>query len=248
MKLLTQNTKLKKNPVYNTWGLDLAPHKLSGYNVCQFAGVCAQVCVGEHSGMNKMPVAKRAKIKRTKRFFEDRVNFMSDLHSDLKKLNESNDSRQCCVRLNVDSDLPWEVIDPTLFQYKNIIFYDYCKSIVRALKYVNGNLPENYHLTYSWNENSDKRKVNQLLSKGGRINMVLSVPYKGSNLLPVPKNITIASKTWPVIDGDLTDERIPQNDGKSKIVVVRAKFKKSRIQEFVDKKFFVPVINGITRV
>jgi hypothetical protein len=247
MKILTQNIKLKKNPVYNTWGLDLAPHKLSGYNVCQFAGVCSQVCVGEHSGMNKMPVAKQAKINRTKRFFEDRANFLADVHYDLDKINNSKDPRQACVRLNVDSDLPWEIIDPTLFQYKNIIFYDYCKSIKRALDYVNGNMPKNYHLTYSWNEKSDVRKVNKLLSSGGRINMVLDIPYRADNLIPVPKTVNIGTKTWKVIDGDLTDERIPQNDGKSKVVVVRAKFKKSRIQEFVDKKFFVPVINGIVK-
>lgn len=248
MKILTQNSKLKKNPVYNTWGLDLAPHKVSGYNVCQFAGVCAEVCVGLHSGLNKMPAAKAAKIRKTKLFFEDRKNFLEQVHHDLNNLNKSKDPRKVCVRLNVDSDLPWEIIDPTIFKYENITFYDYCKSPARALKYVNGEMPANYHLTYSWSEKSDVRKVNKILSNGGRINMVLNIPYKKSNLLPIPKTVKIGTKTWKTVDGDLTDERIPENDGKGKAVIVRAKFKQARIQEFVDKGFFVPVKKGIVKL
>lgn len=248
MKILTQNTKLKKNPVYNTWGLDIAPHKSSGYNVCKFAGVCAEVCVGEHSGLNKMPVAKQAKIRKAKRFFEDRKGFLDDLHYDLDKLNNSKDPRQACVRLNVDSDLPWEVIDRSLFDYENIIYYDYTKYTSRAIQYVRGQMPSNYHLTYSWSERSDRRKTNYILSNGGTVNMVVDVPYKAKNLLPIPSTVQIATKTWNTIDADLTDERIPENNGKGIITVVRAKFKQSRIQEFVDKGFFVPVKDGKVKV
>ncbi len=39
MKLLSKNTKLKKDKRYNTYGLSLAPHKYSGYNVCKDAGL-----------------------------------------------------------------------------------------------------------------------------------------------------------------------------------------------------------------
>ena len=248
MKILTQNNKLKKNPKYNTWGLDIAPHKTSGYNVCKFAGACAEVCIGIHSGLNKMPRALEAKIRKAKRFFEDRKGFMQDLHHDLTRLNESKDPRQICVRLNVDSDLPWEVIDPSLFDYSNIIFYDYTKYLTRAKQYVRNELPANYHLTYSWSEKSKKRDVNYILSKGGCLNMVCDVPYKPHNLLPIPKRVQIASKTWKTYDADKTDERIPENNGQGLVTLVRAKFRMADIQHYVDRGFFVPVVNGKIKI
>ena len=248
MKLLTQNSKLKKNPKYNTWGLDIAPHKLSGYNTCKFAGLCAEVCVGEHSGLNKMPNAKNAKIRKAKMFFEEKNKFLEDLHNDLEKLNVCKDKRKALVRTNVDSDIPWEKIDPSIYQYDNITFYDYTKYINRSLEYVSGDMPKNYHLTYSWNENSDVRTVNRVLQKGGCINMVLGLRYKPNDLCKIPKFAQIGTKKYSVVDGDLTDERIPENDGEGKVVVVRAKTRIDLIQHYTDKGFFVNVKNNKIKV
>lgn len=232
---MTTNAKLAKESGHTIYGLNLAPHKVSGYNVCPHAGECAKVCIGEHSGFMVMPNVRAAQIRKTKMFFEDRLNFLSLLHSDMSAL-EKRPSPAC--RLNVDSDLPWEKLDPSLFNY-NIIMYDYTKWFSRAKQYVEGNMPSNYYLTYSWSERSDKRKTNWLLNNGGNVNMVFSLRYKSGALLPLPNEVKIGTKWWPVVDADLHDLRIPSKDGIGVVTGVRAKTKASLIPEFVKSGFFV---------
>lgn len=242
MKLLSQNKKLEKtskNSKYNMYGLQLSPYKLeTSYNTCRFAGFCSEVCL-TNTGMNVMDNAKKARIWKTKMFFEDRENFLKQLHKELSNL-EKRENPIC--RLNVFSDLPWEKIDPSLFDHK-ITFLDYTKWLSRAENYVNGKLPKNYHLTYSWSEKSvpKKRRVNEILKKDGRVNMVFGIRYRHDNLLPLPKNFKIGTKTWNVIDGDLTDLRLPETGERGVITGVRAKMKKDKIQEYINKGFLVKV-------
>lgn len=239
MKILTQNSKLKKDPRFNIWGLDLAPYNTSGYNTCKHAGKCAEVCIGLHSGLNVMPTSIQAKINKTHMFFEEREKFFKFLHYDLNKLNNSEDERLTLVRGNVDSDLPWEVICPDIFNYSNITFFDYTKYTNRAIAFVKKELPKNYELTYSYNEKSDLRKVNYILKKGGRINLVSSIRYKYNDLKSIPDKVKIGTKTWKTVDGDLHDARLNKVDGKGKVVIVRAKTKKSLIPHYVKSGFFV---------
>jgi hypothetical protein len=62
-------------------------------------------------------------------------------------------------------------IQDLMDEYKSIQWYDYTKIYKRALKFVNGQLPRNYHLTYSLNEDN-KKQAFDILKKGGNISAV----------------------------------------------------------------------------
>ena len=87
--------------------------------------------------------------------------------------------------------------------YPDVQFYDYTKHFNRMEKYVRGEMPKNYHLTYSRSE-CNQKLVEIIAELGGNIATVFR------NELP---------KTWlgkEVINGDETDLRFL--DGENKIV------------------------------
>ena len=87
--------------------------------------------------------------------------------------------------------------------FPDVQFYDYTKHFNRMRKYVRGEMPKNYHLTYSRSE-CNQKLVEIISELGGNIATVFR------NELP---------KTWlgkEVINGDETDLRFL--DGKNKIV------------------------------
>ena len=109
-----------------------------------------------------------------------------------------------CFRLNLTSDLPWEKIkfnDKNIFDsFPSVKFYDYTKSAARMSTFLAGELPSNYHLTFSRSESNEKL-VDAVLASGGNV----AVVFRGS--LP---------NTWKgkqVISGDESDLRFldPQN-------------------------------------
>ena len=110
------------------------------------------------------------------------------------------------VRLNVLSDLPWyNMIE--MSEYPNIQFYDYTPNVSRMIQFLRGELPENYHLTFSRKENNQS-KVELIASMGGNIAAVfdtLPATYLGKK----------------VVDGDDTDLRFM--DDKNVIVGLKAK-------------------------
>ena len=55
--------------------------------------------------------------------------------------------------------------------FPNIQFYDYTKIYKRAVKFVKGEYPKNYHLTYSLNEDNKDLAFN-ILKMGGNISAV----------------------------------------------------------------------------
>ena len=95
-----------------------------------------------------------------------------------------------CLRLNGTSDIAWEnkqYEGKTIFEYfPNLIIYDYTKVYKRALKFVNGQMPKNYYITYSLNEDNKKEAFN-ILKLGGNISAVfrkyLPKTFKGFNVL-----------------------------------------------------------------
>lgn len=110
------------------------------------------------------------------------------------------------VRLNVFSDIPWELVFPDLFaEIPDLQFYDYTKLVLRVV-------PPNYDLTFSTSGTNTDTAVGEL-ARGRRLAVVFNL-RKGE---PLPA-------TWrgvPVIDGDLSDARfLEPND-----VVVGLRYK-----------------------
>ena len=238
MKLLTTNTKLLKGS-YNIVGLSLAPSHHSGHNVCpESTPSCRSGCVLWMRGMTRMPNVRAAMIARTNYFFNDRDKFFNQLK---KELLTHSKLPNALVRLNTASDVNFLGLKPELFtDNPSITFYDYTKVFNRAVKYTNKEYPKNTHLTYSWNERSDKRAVNQLLKSGTNVAVVMDVYYgKLGKMDPLPPEIKIGSKTWSVVDGDINDARIPDVDGRGVVVGLRAKIKKSDLHQYISSGFVI---------
>ena len=163
MKLLTVgNPKLAKGETkgYLSFVLHLAPATLSGKEVCpKRTEGCTASCLNTagRGGMFKRGettnMIQKARIRKTKYFFEDRDAFMQDLAQDiLKGIRQAKKLGLTPVfRLNGTSDLSWEkykIGDETgmnIFDtFPHVQFYDYTKVYGRKVSHIN-----NYHLTFS---------------------------------------------------------------------------------------------------
>ena len=175
MKLLTTgNAKTVKGRKqgYQTYILHLAPANVSGViNTCPKATAgCKAACLNlaGRGGMFKegapINTIQIARIRKTREFAADRVQFMNQLYDDIRLA-----VRQCekkgmtpAVRLNGTSDLSWEKYPvmghKNIFKaFPNVQFYDYTKVLNRKVE----DLP-NYHLTFSRAESNEKDCIKAL--------------------------------------------------------------------------------------
>jgi hypothetical protein len=143
---------------------------------------------------------QNARIAKTRLFFSDKQAFMSQLVKEITSAVKSaaRKEMQPCFRLNLTSDLPWEKIrhdGKSVFDlFPDVRFYDYTKSPARMSAFLAGDMPKNYHLTFSRSE-SNQAAVDAILKSGGNV----AVVFRG--MLP---------KSWggaPVVNGDETDLR-----------------------------------------
>ena len=198
------NYKTSKGEKYGwkTYGLHLAPFNLSGKNVCSSATVgCSTACLNT-AGRGIMHSVQDARIKKTRRFFEDRDGFLSQLYKEITSSIKSAKRKEInsCFRLNLTSDLPWESLVVKYFPFAQ--FYDYTKHLKRFVRFLEGKLPTNYHLTYSRSEEPPDTLVKSLCASGGNVAVVFR------DHLP---------ETWlgiEVIDGDDSDLRFQDGEGK----------------------------------
>ena len=233
---VASSSKIAKGLKYNemTYILYLAPAEQSGYNVCPMSTEeCRTACLTE-SGHNRIDVKKnainKARIKKTKLFFEHRQFFMGWLVAEIEKAKY--DAEQLgytfSVRLNGTSD-----IEPTRFQHNGMVlfelfddvqFYDYTKVSKRfgLLQFY-----PNYDLTYSFSGYNMMQCIDLLENKKGRVAMV----FEGKQL---PKTFM----GYKVIDGDEYDMRHLDEQG----VIVGLKFKKVRNEiDTANNKFIIPM-------
>lgn len=132
----------------------LAPHKLSGVNVCPMADLagCAAPCLNT-AGRGRMTPVQEARLRKTRFLHEDKAGFIAVLRKDIRKLvaKAKKLGMAPMVRLNGTSDIRWEVEAPELFEeFSDVQFYDYTKLPNRK------NLPANYHLTFSYSGANDR--------------------------------------------------------------------------------------------
>ena len=140
----------------------MSPYKLSGKNVCPGASKgCAAACLNT-AGRGAMNVVQRARLEKTNRFWDDRGQFLQDLALEIGKLQRQAEAKgmKAAVRLNGTSDLPYERYkvpgtDKNIMElFPDVQFYDYTKLENRFTK---GQLPANYHLTFSRAEDNDHK-------------------------------------------------------------------------------------------
>lgn len=190
---------------YLTGVLYLAPHTLSGRNLCPNASPgCIATCLNT-AGRGAFNSVQKARIAKTRKMRDDRAEFMAQLQADIVALDRKakRDGMTPLVRLNGTSDIPWEFMphggySNLMDMFSHIQFYDYTKSHGRMSKFLAGGMPKNYHLTFSRSECNGEDTAN-VLEAGGNVAVVFST-VKGQRL----------PKTWSgykVIDGDVDDVR-----------------------------------------
>lgn len=238
MKLLSRgsaNVKLAKSESkeLSIFNLSLRPADLSGYEVCPWRGKCAKMCVLEEAGRGMMKKVRRARTKKTVMVFEDRHEFKRLLLHELTNANKliKRKGIQCGIRLNTGSDLPWEYMIPEILsEFPHLWFYDYTKSMKRAL-----DQHKNYELTYSYNEESNWDECENLLEWGHNIAVVFDTRSS-----PFPK----VWRGYQTVSGDDNDVRLKRFDGYGKIIALRAKGSNAKVDEGIQDKFVQ--LTGVT--
>lgn len=138
------------------------------------------------------------------------------------------------VRLNVFSDVPWELVFPGLFEmYSDAQFYDYTKVPGRVT-------PANYDLTFSWS-GVNQGYVEHELRGGRRIAVVFLLP--GTLHTRREKPLPASFMGYPVVDGDVSDVR--PRDPSPGIVGLRWKLPlgaAAAVRHRTDNSFVVPCI------
>ncbi len=232
--LTTSNYKTDKGKAfgYLTAILHLSPSNLSGYNVCPMATAgCRAAClntagqggmIAGSAGLSGDDLVsgiiagkltnhvQAARIRKTRAYYEDRVNFVTQLAREvtnhIKRAAKHN--LIPCVRLNGTSDIRWETVRVPGMGKRNIFeafpdvqFYDYTKIANRR------NLPPNYHLTFSLAEDNDTSAEVALRN--------------GMNVAAVFHKVPDTFMGREVVDGDVNDLRFL--DGANVIVGLTAK-------------------------
>lgn len=188
---------------YLTGILYLSPSTLSGVgNVCPWAGTCKEACLNS-AGRGAFNSVQASRIKKTRWFFSNRDAFMEQLFQDCKALiaKAKRAGMLPCIRLNGTSDLAFHRLTVpskgmTLMDlFPTVPFYDYSKSVKKALDNANGKHAPNYHVTFSRDSQSNENECEQVLRAGGNVSVVFR-----DSLPPTYFH-------RPVLDGDLHDLR-----------------------------------------
>jgi len=166
--LSTANPKIQKGTKlgYLSFILHLAPSTLSGKNTCPKATPgCIAACLNTagRGGMFKKGettnAIQKARIRKTKQYFDEREQFLADLEADIRKAIKfaAKQGLTPVFRLNGTSDLSvekWGIIE----KFPTVQFYDYTKVLGRKVSH----LP-NYHLTFSKADGNDADVAEALL-------------------------------------------------------------------------------------
>ena len=226
------SSKIEKSLKLNemTYIIYLAPAKMSGHEVCPMSTYeCRESCLNE-SGHNRIDIHEntinKARIAKTKLFFENRPFFMAWLIDEIKtaKAKAEKEGFNFSVRLNGTSDLSPEIFKldgkNILEHFPNVQFYDYTKVFnrVRLLqKYTN------YDLTFSFSGDNEN-ECKMALENGARV----AVVFNGK----LPQTFW----GYDVIDGDKYDMRYID----SRQCIVGLKYKKVRNKiDFSKSKFVI---------
>ena len=197
----------------------MAPHRLAGVgDLCGNASPgCIALCLGEHSGNAALyPAVLQSRIRKARYFMQNRKAFIAEMNAHIARaVSAARAARlRLCVRLNGATDLAWEGLSPSTFvDHPEVQFVDYTKSVKRALAHARGQLPSNYHLTFSRSE-TNEADCQRVLAAGGNVAVVFAGAFPSSYL------------GYPVIDGDQSDLR--HLDPRNVVVALSPKGLKAR--------------------
>jgi hypothetical protein len=201
---------------YLTAIMYMTPYKTLEHNLCPMAETagCLEGCLNT-AGRGSMNSVQKGRARKAQWFVKDRNGFMAQLVKDLTRFQNYCERRDLnpAIRLNGTTDIRWELIKvngQTIFDlFPNITFYDYTKIANRR------NLPNNYHLTFSYSATNATYLKQVDIAKANGLNIAVVFRNK--------ENIPSEFIGLPTIDGDKTDLRFL--DPKQSIVALYAKGK-----------------------
>lgn len=207
--LTTAQYKLNKSTGlgYLTCGLGLSPSteaatilSLPLPTTCAMSGLCADTCISK-TGMNQMPTHAKVRAERTRRWFQDRHAFISEIQQELIRFVQKAGRHHYIplFRPNLLSDLPLlaHTLDDMMPSLQK---YDYTKLPKPWLR-----TRPNYHLTYSVSERTTLDILLENIAHGIN-NALIVVPKHKTDALPT--TLTYQGITLPTIDGDIHDIRL----------------------------------------
>lgn len=171
-------------------------------NLCPNAGDCTKVCVLDN-GSGRYDTVQRARRWKTDFLAHDPFAFFVHLGWELARAVDKHNS--ILLRPNVNSDLEWEKIAPSLFDGSifgpAIVSYGYTK--LESVLATDGWLAPYYRVAYSWNERTIddglQPLVSAFLKRGGSVAQVTD----RKRYQPIHE-----PRSFKVVDADLTDEWI----------------------------------------
>lgn len=203
----SENTKMVHSKEYGTmiYCIMLAPSNMafpnSNKTICPNDKNCKEFCLNG-SGRNKVDILtngyenshiNKARIKKTKFFYEDRKTFMEIMIHEISTAKKSAENKglNFAVRINGTSDL-----NPKLFKYdgkcildifNDVQFFDYSKVTNRINV---ANEYDNYDLTLSF-DGENWNDCEKYLNQNGRVAVIfkekLPKKYKGYNVIDSSK-------------------------------------------------------------
>ena len=221
-RLLTKpggNAKLAKGngDVFAPYILHLAPFGSSGAgNTCPNASTeCVSLCLNVSGRAMMFPDILRARVKKTRDYYENRSAFLARLHREIRNAikNATKKGLVPAFRLNGTSDLDWSEV---ISEYPTVRFYDYTKDPVRYHRFLLGLLPRNYYLTFSFSGHNGEL-CRSFLARGGTVAVAFARPVGAPYARPA------AWCGFPTIDGDASDLRF--RDAPGTVVALKAKGK-----------------------
>jgi len=212
----TTNAKTSKNKL-TTFILYLSPstQNSKGINLCPFASKgCVKSCLYT-AGMGKFSNVQEARTRKSEYLINDKKEFYQQIEKEItnKVKYYQRKEEKIAVRLNGTSDVDHlkGLKSFTNFNFedykKEIEFYDYTKSLKRAIKYVNS---DNYTVVLSRSEDNEKDCIEALFS--------------GINVAAVfMDELPTSYKGFKVIDGDQSDDIMIKYKGQGIILGLKAK-------------------------
>lgn len=198
--------------------LYLAPHTLAGgKSLCAHSTeACRAGCLFT-AGRGKTPRVENARLRRTRRFLDDRDGFLTDLVAELSEMEAVGwkHGLKLAIRLNGTSDVLWEreTLDGvSLFDlFKGATFFDYTRTPPHHRK-----VPANWSITWSLADDPIASAI-EALRAGFNVAAVIPEAEKAA----APDWFEMGDLDVQVVDGEKHDLRFL--DPKPSLVLLKPK-------------------------
>ena len=185
-------------------------------NVCPYAGACAKYCL-DTSGRGKFSNVQIARTAKTLHYLMHSDQFLNELKREVNNAIKRTKKKglKLAVRLNGTSDLDFTDFIGSLPEVQS---YDYTKDYLRFNRFMSGNLPKNYYLTFSYDRLNHKKTENYesmlltYLERGAKIAII-----ENDLKALIAKNPTFGN--YAIIDGDDHDLRFMDDNIKGGAMV-----------------------------